>query len=62
MTKKLDFRILSNRRCHFPDCPKRLKQNLVDRNPDAEHCYKHHQELKRKSQNQSLQKALRALK
>jgi hypothetical protein len=47
MTIKLDFRILSNRRCHFPGCPKRLKQNLVDRNPDAEYCYEHNKEMKK---------------
>ena len=42
---KLDFRILSNRKCHFPGCPKRLKQSLIDKNPDAEYCYKHNKEI-----------------
>jgi hypothetical protein len=46
---KFDFRMLSNRRCHFPGCPKRLKQNLININPDAEYCYKHNKEIKEAS-------------
>lgn len=35
---KKDFRTLSSKKCK--DCRKPLKQNLVDKNPDAERCYK----------------------
>lgn len=35
---KKDFRVLSDRKCE--DCGKRLKQNLIDRNPSAKKCFK----------------------
>lgn len=35
---KKDFRVLSNKKCE--DCGKLLKQNLIDRNPDAKKCFK----------------------
>ncbi len=31
--------VLSNRQCK--ECGKQLKQNLVDKCPNANHCYKH---------------------
>jgi len=36
---KKDYKVLSNKRC--VKCSERLKQNLVDRHPDAELCFKH---------------------
>lgn len=44
--KKHDFRVLSKVKCAYPGCPKKLKQNLIDKNPDAELCYNHDRELK----------------
>jgi len=35
--KKHDYKILSNKHCKT--CGKPLKQNLVDKNPDADQCY-----------------------
>jgi hypothetical protein len=37
--KKQSYKILSNKKCVNPECRRRLKQNVVDRNPDVEHCY-----------------------
>lgn len=34
---KKDFRELSNKKC--VECQRRLKQNLIDKNPDADICY-----------------------
>ncbi len=39
MAKTNSFNMLSNKRCQAQGCRKQLKQNLVDRNPDAEFCY-----------------------
>ncbi len=43
--KKVDFRILSAIQCEHVEngqrCPKRLKQNLINRHPDAHECYTH---------------------
>lgn len=38
--KKKDFRILSDVGCE--DCGRKLKQNLIDKNPDANKCYNCH--------------------
>lgn len=42
---KVDFRLLSNVQCqHYGDngrCRKRLKQNLVNKIPEADRCYTH---------------------
>lgn len=35
--KKVSYKILSNKKC--VDCGRFLKQNLIDKNPDAEKCY-----------------------
>jgi hypothetical protein len=43
--RKLDFRVLSNHTCK--ECSKYLKQNLIDRNPDAQYCFKHQMKLVR---------------
>lgn len=39
--------VLSDRCC--TKCGKRLKQNLIDRNPDADLCYKHWQKIFRQN-------------
>lgn len=44
---KKDFRVLSEVRCTEPDCTKKLKQNLIDRNPDADKCFKHYPNARR---------------
>lgn len=36
---KKNYKALSNKLCI--DCGKRLKQNLIDRNPKADRCFKH---------------------
>jgi hypothetical protein len=41
MKKKLNYGLLSNRRCK--DCGKPLKQELIRRNNDADRCYVCHQ-------------------
>ena len=43
---KQDFRIMSTKECthRFPDnttCEKLLKMNVVERQPNADKCYKH---------------------
>lgn len=35
---KQDFRIMSSKKCIT--CGKLLKQNLIDKNPDADQCFK----------------------
>lgn len=46
---KHDFRVLSDRRCSTPSCRKQLKQNLVDKSPDADKCWKCYQRLVKKN-------------
>lgn len=41
--KKHHYSVLSHKKCKHPGCRKRLKQNLIDKNPKAELCFKHHQ-------------------
>jgi len=41
MSKKQNFKVLSNKKCVV--CKRRLKKNLVDKNPNAKMCYKHYQ-------------------
>jgi len=48
-TRKVDFKVLSDRKCKHEGCRKQLKQNLVMRNPYADYCYKHWQINVRKS-------------
>ncbi|MFA5803694.1 MAG: hypothetical protein WC879_03530 [Melioribacteraceae bacterium] len=52
-SKKKDFRELSDRKCK--DCGKKLKQNLVDKNSDAERCYKCNEAKNRKEIQQKYQ-------
>lgn len=44
--RKKDFRELSNKKC--VECNRRLKQNLIDKNPDADICYKCKKEKRKK--------------
>jgi len=44
--KKNDYKVLSNKRC--VRCRTKLKQNLVDAYPDADHCYKCYQRYVKK--------------
>ena len=46
MGNKKDYKTLSAKKCK--DCNKPLKQNLVDKNPDAERCFKCKKEERRK--------------
>ena len=39
MLVKKDYKVLSNKKCIVCGCL--LKQNLVDKNPKAEYCFKH---------------------
>jgi hypothetical protein len=43
--KKKDYRQLSNKRCVSDDCKNYLKQNLVDKNPNADKCFRCYQRL-----------------
>lgn len=43
---KKDYKILSDKFCEC-GCGKRLKQNLIDRSPDAKFIYKHNPECKK---------------
>ena len=47
--KKVNFRLLSDKRCVVPGCRKRLKQNVANRNPNADMCYKHYQQIIRQT-------------
>lgn len=38
ISNKKDFRILSDKKC--VDCGRFIKQNLLDKNPNADQCYK----------------------
>lgn len=38
---KKHFTVLSDKVCTHPGCGRRLKQNLIDRNPKAEFCFLH---------------------
>jgi hypothetical protein len=46
---KHDFKVVSNIQCVEKGCETQLKQNLIDRNPDATRCYKHHMKRVRKN-------------
>lgn len=45
--KKQDYKVLSKKRCKV--CNTKLKQNLVNRQPNADLCYKHYQRDIRKN-------------
>ncbi len=45
MKKPFDYKELSNKRCC--GCGRKLKKNLVAKNPDATRCYKCDDEIKR---------------
>jgi hypothetical protein len=47
--KKKDFRVLSDRTCIESGCEHKLKQNLIDKNPDALRCYSCHMRVVRKN-------------
>jgi len=36
--KKHPYNVMSNVKCN--SCGKKIKQNIIDRNPEAKHCYK----------------------
>lgn len=40
MSKK-DFRVFSNVQCTEPGCTRKIKQNVIDRKPDADKCFRH---------------------
>ena len=42
--KKHDFRVMSDKKCKHPGCRKLIKQNVIDRKPMADLCYKHYLE------------------
>jgi hypothetical protein len=47
MKKPYDFKVLSNRTCKIEGCNKKIKKNIIDRNPDADLCYRHFMEFER---------------
>ena len=55
------FKDMSTRQCAVPGCEKFLKQRIVDINPDANLCYKHHMKLVRKNPRSGMTE-LKALK
>jgi hypothetical protein len=38
---KLDFRVFSTVQCTEPGCAKKIKQNVINRKPDADKCFRH---------------------
>lgn len=46
---KKNFRNMSKVQCNVKGCEKFLKQEIVDRNPDADKCYACHMKLVRKN-------------
>lgn len=44
--RRKDCKIKSNKKCEC-GCGKFIKQNLIDRNPDATHIYKHYSKSKK---------------
>lgn len=38
---KKSYKLLTDKVCTYSGCSKRLKQNLVDKNPKAELCFTH---------------------
>ncbi|MBI1936695.1 MAG: hypothetical protein HYS25_01080 [Ignavibacteriales bacterium] len=44
---KHKYNLLSSRKCKHPGCHKYLKQNLIDRNPEAHFCFKHYPHSKK---------------
>ena len=46
---KKHFRNLSTKQCSVKGCDKFLKQEIVDRNPNADKCYACHMKLVRKN-------------
>ncbi len=51
---KHSYKILSARKCKHPGCGKYFKQNLIDRNPDAEQCFKHYPKSKKNREGANL--------
>ena len=49
MKKFHDYKVLSNVGCAIVGCHKKLKQNLIDKNPKANKCFSHHMEIVRKN-------------
>lgn len=50
--KKKSYKILSDKKCIT--CGKNLKQNLVDKNPEAEYCFEHYPKSKKNMASASL--------
>ena len=50
--KKKSYKILSDKKCII--CGKNLKQNLVDKNPEAEYCFEHYPKSKKNKASDSL--------
>ncbi|MCK9209200.1 MAG: hypothetical protein M0P61_00050 [Ignavibacteriaceae bacterium] len=38
---KQDFRVFSTVQCTEPGCTKKIKQNVINRKPDADKCFRH---------------------
>jgi len=38
---KQDFRVFSTVQCTEPGCTKKIKQNVIERKPDADKCFRH---------------------
>lgn len=53
--KRKEYKILSNKKCEC-GCGKFLKQNLIDRNPDAKYIYKHYAQSKKNRPNANPKK------
>lgn len=52
---KHDYKVLNNMKCAC-GCGRFLKQNLIDRNPDAEYIYKHYPHSKKNRENANPRK------
>jgi hypothetical protein len=40
--RKLDYKEMSDRECSVQNCKKRIKQNVVNRQPEADLCHEHY--------------------
>ena len=60
MTKKVDFKVLSEKTCSEPGCSRKIKKNVADRYPDEENlfCYFHYQVNIRKNHKYLKKKGL----
>ena len=53
-SKPNNFNVKSNRKCSVKGCKRYIKQNVLDRQPNADMCYPHYMKLIRKNPIKSI--------